>query len=481
MAGCQMIPFPQTENNDMPANILNLAAYNITGIQENEHDYHIDAETKQPPTCCPHCNSSALVGFGRREHMFRDMPMHGRRVGVYVNIRRMQCRTCAKTFSEPLPDVDEKRDMTKRLVEWIGKQAVKRTFASIAEEVGVVEGTIRLIFKDYVSDLEKTIRFETPKWMGIDEIHLIKPRGVIANIQNNTIVELLPNRNKDTVVRYLHHLDGKDRIQYVAMDMWAPYRDACMAVIPQASIVIDKFHVVKMANEAMEKVRKGLRERLTLKQKRGLMHDRFVLLKRERDLTDQEVLSLSGWTKNYDELGLAYRLKEDFFGIYDAQAPDEAQARYIDWKRRITPEIAPAFADLVRAWDNWTPWILGYFDHPVTNAYTESLNSLIRVMNRLGRGYSFEALRAKILFAEGAHKHKNSRPKFERKERPPVRVPNTRDFSMGRVVPGNDWELMVDFGLPKPPKPYQEPSTHPEKNYGADISTLIRLIEAGEL
>ena len=50
MAGCQMIPFPKDENNDMPANILNLAAYNITGIQENEHDYHIDAETKQPPT-----------------------------------------------------------------------------------------------------------------------------------------------------------------------------------------------------------------------------------------------------------------------------------------------------------------------------------------------------------------------------------------------------------------------------------------------
>ena len=73
MAGCQMISFPKTENNDMPANILNLAAYNITGIQENEHDYHIDAETKQPPTCCPHCNSSALVGFGRREHMFRGL------------------------------------------------------------------------------------------------------------------------------------------------------------------------------------------------------------------------------------------------------------------------------------------------------------------------------------------------------------------------------------------------------------------------
>lgn len=81
----------------------------------------------------------------------------------------------------------------------------------------------------------------------------------------------------------------------------------------------------------------------------------------------------------------------------------------------MSKESAAAFSDLVRAWDNWAPWILGYFDHPLTNAYTESLNNLIRVMNRLGRGYSFEALRAKILFSEGAHKIVKPRPKFERR------------------------------------------------------------------
>lgn len=472
----------------MPTNILNLPSYIVLAVDQNDHDYHIKVEIKQPPSNCPLCHSDNLVGFGRREQMLKDLPMHGRRVGIYLNTRRMQCRGCNKTFSEPLPEVDERRAMTKRLVDWIGKQSVKRTFASISEEVGVTEGTIRNIFSDYVNDLEKTIRFETPKWMGIDEIHLIKPRGVITNIQNNTVVELLPNRNKDTVIRYLYNLEGKELIQYVAMDMWAPYRDACAMVIPDAQIVIDKFHVVKMANESMEKVRKGLRERLSIKEKRGLMHDRFVLLKREHDVTDKESLLLSGWIKNYDELGLAYRLKEDFFKIYDAQSPDEAQARYIEWKRRITPELEPAFHDLVRAWDNWTPWILGYFEHPITNAYTESLNSLIRVMNRLGRGYSFEALRAKILFSEGAHKHKNSRPKFERKEQVKVRLPKVSGDSMGRMLMGVpdgciEYAGIADFARPAPES--KQPSStqlgENEKNYGADISTLIRLIENGEL
>jgi transposase len=463
----------------MPANILNLAAYAVTAVQETDHDYHVDATVKDALKACPHCQAPDPLGFGRREQVVRDLPMHGKRVGLYIDTRRYRCRVCSRTFYEPLPDVDERRSMTSRLVAWIGRQAIKHTFASIAEDVGIDEKSVRSVFRDYVSELEKTIRFEVPKWMGIDEIHLIKPRCVIANIANNTIVEMLHNRNKDTVVRYLSHLEGRERIQYVAMDMWAPYRDACLAVLPDANIVIDKFHVVKMANEVMERVRKALRERLTLKEKRGLMHDRWVLLKRERDLTDQDSLLLSGWVKNYPELAEAYRLKEEFFGIYDAESPDEAQGRFLHWQGQLTPEIAPAFHDLVRAWENWHPWILGYFEHPITNAYTESLNNLIRVMNRLGRGYSFEALRAKILFAEGAFKRTNSRPKFERRARAPEPAGVTYGFEA-------DWGPIPPNAVRRtmPTRPAKVPSTEsagPPKNYGVDISTLARMIENGEL
>ncbi|APR96756.1 transposase TnpA, ISL3 family protein [Pandoraea thiooxydans] len=72
-------------------------------------------------------------------------------------------------------------------------------------------------------------------------------------------------------------------MQYVAMDIWRPYRGATRAVLPQAAIVIDKFHVVRMANETVESARKAIRADLTTNQRRGLMHNRFVLLKRERD------------------------------------------------------------------------------------------------------------------------------------------------------------------------------------------------------
>src|SRR5690606_252122 len=185
---------------------------------------------------------------------------------------------------------------------------------------------------------------------------------------------------------------------------------------------------------------------------------------------DQERLLMDGWTKNYPALGEAYRLKEDFYGIYEAGTPEEAMRRYEAWYRGISTEIRPYFADLIRAFTNWQPFILNYFEHPVTNAYTESLNSLIRVMNRLGRGYSFEALRAKILFTEGIHSNKQKRPRFERKREP-------EPVEMGYGVP-----VMEKVRPMRAPEAY-DPHKHEkrEKNYGADISTLIRMIEAGEL
>ena len=254
------------------ANILNLSDFMVQRVEEADHDYHVYAEVSNPPGVCTACGSDRLIGHGRNEQVIRDLPTHGKRLVIYVDTRRWRCQSCGKTFMEALPAVNAKREMTDRLVKWIGQQSLKRTFASIADDTGLDEKTIRNIFRDYINELEAEFRFETPKWMGIDEIHLIKPRCVISNIRNNTIIDMLPNRDKKTVVNYLYNLQGKSEVQYVAMDMWTPYRDAVAAMLPDARIVIDKFHVVRMANDALEKVRKSLREQLTPKQRRGLMH-----------------------------------------------------------------------------------------------------------------------------------------------------------------------------------------------------------------
>ena len=395
--------------------LLNLDDLDLIRVVEEDHDFHIYAKLLDETTHCQSCGKYGLVGFGRREQVIKDLPRLGKRSSIYVETRRWRCKHCGKTFYEQLPHMDEKRRMTDRLVQWIGEQAVRRTYSGVAEEVGVTEGTIRLVFGEYVQRKYEAMRFATPRWLGIDEIHLIKPRCVLTNVEKLTAFDILENRNKKTVAERLARLDHRESIELVTIDMWRPYRDAATAVIPNAVVVVDKFHVVRMLNVACETVRKALRAELTPAERRGLVNDRFLILKRKHRLSGKEHMMLSGWLKNYPTLAMAYEIKEAGYRIYDAETRDEADAAFDEWRASIPQEMKSAFGDFERAWRNWRDEILAYFDCRATNAYTESLNNLIRSTNRVGRGYSFEALRAKVLLSEGPEKKEASRPAFQKK------------------------------------------------------------------
>ena len=105
-------------------------------MEDIDGDYHIKAETIAPPERCVHCGSASLVGFGRRENWIRDLPLHGKRVGLSVDTCRFRCKTCGKIFYEPLPEVDPKRSMTVRLKTWLGKKSFRHPFTHLADWKG---------------------------------------------------------------------------------------------------------------------------------------------------------------------------------------------------------------------------------------------------------------------------------------------------------------------------------------------------------
>ena len=81
-------------------NILNLPRYNVLATKEDDHEYHLDAETASPSESCFACGSENVVGGGRQEILIKDLPMHGKRVGIYVKARRFRCWDCGKTPTE---------------------------------------------------------------------------------------------------------------------------------------------------------------------------------------------------------------------------------------------------------------------------------------------------------------------------------------------------------------------------------------------
>lgn len=369
--------------------------------KENDHDIVIPAEYSAAPTVCVRCGvvEPGLKRHGVQRQRFMDTPIHGKRAGIVVKRQRYKCLECEKTFFQSLPDMDDKRHMTRRLVEYVQRRSLERTFAEVAADIGVDEKTVRNIFNEHVAKLDAEYQPSTPEWLGIDELFLIrKPRCIFANVSVNTLVDILPDRNKPTVINWMRSRIDRNAVEVVTMDMWRPYRDAALEVLPNAICIVDKFHVVKMANHALDTIRKSFREGLDAKGRRKLLRSRHLILKRRNNLTAEELKSMQEWTDAVPILFNAYQAKEDFFDIYECSTKLEAMELYDTWKACLDPHTAAAFSDLIRAVDNWRPEIFAYFDTHVTNAFTEALNGMVKIANRMGRGYSFEAIRAKILF-----------------------------------------------------------------------------------
>lgn len=279
--------------------ILNLADWSVLTTDESEYDYRFSVEYKSDRVVCPGCGSvDDHYGHGKLPQLIMDLPIHAKRVGLEVQRKRYQCRSCHKTFMQHLPDVDETRWATNRLVGYIENESLKRTFTSIADDVGVNEKTIRNIFREYIARLEASVEFITPEWLGIDELTLMKrPRCIITNVKERSVIELMETRNKPEVAARIRSMEDRRRIRLVTMDMWQPYRDAVRTELPGAQIVVDKFHIQRMANQALEVVRKQIRGELTDRQRRQLMHDRFILLRRRQELEPKDRLKLEAWTR----------------------------------------------------------------------------------------------------------------------------------------------------------------------------------------
>jgi len=387
-------------------NLLNLEGWNTFPISESDVDLLVPAEYSIAPTVCVRCGvvDPSLKRHGFQKQRFMDTPMQGKRVGIMVKRQRYKCLECGQTFHQPIPDMDEKRHMTRRLVEYVERRSLERTFTEVAADIGVDEKTVRNIFRENVAKLDSVYQPHTPEWLGIDELFLIrKPRCVLTNVSVSTLIDLLPDRNKATVIKWMRERIDSNAVEVVTMDMWPSYRDAALEVLPNAICVVDKFHVVKIANKCLDTVRKTFRQGLDAKGRRKLLRSRHLILKRRYNLTPEQFSEMREWTNDVPVLFNAYQAKEDFFDIYDCTTKAEAMDLYDTWKACLDPVTTAAFYEVIRAVDNWRPEIFNYFDTPVTNAYTEAVNGMAKVANRMGRGYSFEAIRAKVLFGQAKH------------------------------------------------------------------------------
>ena len=364
------------------------------------------AEDAKAPVC-EDCNIP-MHKHGTRKNKFSDTPLYMEPVRLEILRPRFRCEACGKMAMPELSFLDDKRRATKRLVDIIRQQCLGTTFRALAEQTGVAVNTVKNIAHDLIEELEKSVRYETPVIMGIDEVNLAGGyRCVITNLATNNVFDMLEHRTQDHLKPFFKDLPDRDKVEWVCTDMWRPFKRSFAQHLPNAKLVIDKFHVVKMASEALEEERKKYQVQLSKEDRIHVKKSiRWLTLKRPGNLSPAEQKALAVVREQIPQLAVAYDFKESFFWIYDEPDKQSAQDAFEAWENSLPVQGLEPFKKLAKTVHNHYEDIFAYWDapFPITNAYTEGLNGLIKMANRLGRGYSYEIIRAKTLYSAEARK-----------------------------------------------------------------------------
>ncbi len=133
---------------------FSLPGCKVIQVEEGDDAYRLTVMHAAPEALCPYCGAVAFR-YGRIQQFYADTPIQGKHVGLLIHKQRYRCRKCRKTFMEVFPEMDEVRSMTRRLRVYIEQQALRRSFISVADEVGVHEKTVRTIFREYFTSQGK--------------------------------------------------------------------------------------------------------------------------------------------------------------------------------------------------------------------------------------------------------------------------------------------------------------------------------------
>lgn len=451
----------------MADDFLRLPSIRVNSVEEPaDGSYQVSAVVDRAPASCEACAGRQVYAHGTYQQRVVDVPHHGRPTIITLNRRRYRCQACGRTFSDQVPDLDSKRLATRRLVTYIRQHCLRRTFADLAREVGLDDQTIRNVFDDHVAQLKATTRFETPRFLGLDEIKVIgRSRAVVTNVEQNTLYDILLDRNKTTLVAYFRQLPEREKVEVLTMDMWSVYAQVALTCFPGVPIVVDRFHVERMANDALEKVRKAVRKGLTTRHRLKLKNDRHLLLTGFDRLSAAQQDTCRAWFEVYPLLGQAHAAKEGFAQVHRQRNRADAERVFDQWHARLPESVLPYFRELVQAVSTRRRDVFNFFEYPITNAYTESINNLIKLENRMGRGYSFEVLRARMLYDQKATKAGSTSLRARARQQPSDLPP----AALGRMTMGKM--------MSTPTISQQERDT--VVCYGAHIPTLVKLLEEG--
>ena len=383
---------------DYTAKLLNLEDVIITNIENISNQLHINIELPRSKHICPCCGALTDCIHDYRMQVIKDLPL-ARDTFLHLRKRRYRC-SCGKRFFEKNTFLPRYYRVTSRLLAEI-VFSFKKVVS--AKEIGSHFNVSAVTAMRYFNYFNKKLT-ELPEIISLDEFKGNsggqKYNSIIVDPKEKVILDILPNRFESDLVRYFSHFPSKTNVNYFICDMNPHFREVAKTCFPQATIVADKYHVIRQVYWAMEKVRKNEQNKLPKQHRIYFKKSRNLLMKRIEKLTPEEMDRLARMFEIAPRLADAYRIKNDFLTVIRSKSSQEGRQKLVDWLFSVEVMDLPEFHDCTKTYHNWFQEIVNSMDVPWTNGYIEGCNNKTKVLKRVSYGMrNFNNFRKRILFA----------------------------------------------------------------------------------
>ncbi len=360
-------------------------------------------------TRCGLCGRARRGWYDRKTQRVRDLSNGDTRVYLDVEVRRIDCRWCGKVKREKLDWLADHPLYTKRFGFFVGRRCRESTVRAVADELALDWDTVKALDVQYMQEQLRRAGTPGPRAIGIDEVSVGKGhqyRIVVSDLLRRRAIWFggtgRTEADLDQFFRWLGPRKCKG-IRVAVMDMWKPFRTSTLKSgnAPQASILYDKFHILRHLGNAIDAVRKAEYKRVSGDDRRFIKGQKYTLLSHRENLNSKGRESLKRLLRANRRLNTAYLLKESFAQLWDYRTEGWARRFFANWRdalkwQRLEP--FEKFATLIdKHWDG-----IASFCRPenkdVPLGFVEGLNNKIRVYQRPAYGLRDEEyLRLKIL------------------------------------------------------------------------------------
>lgn len=374
----------------------------ITKVEDfNDSTIHIHLELKRDIQECPNCKDFTDIIHDYRIQIIKGPPLGDKFIFYHYRKRRYVCSTCRKRFYETNSFVPRYHRMSSNLVSFILRELQSTTSrVSVAQRCNVSTHTVSRLF-DFISPGKPMLS----EVISIDEFKGNAETGkyqcILTDPKNHNVLDILPGREAHHLSTYFFSFPREERlkVKVIVIDMWKPYLDMAKTYFKNAIIVIDRFHYIRQALWAFDKIRREEQHKFSrdrrryFKRSKKLLWSRFNKLSRDNQQAVEVMLSLSPRLKE------AYLLKEKFLDFIDAATFEEAKKKLEAWYIYVSVSNLPEFNYCFETIRRWQDSILNSFKVPYTNGYTEGVNNKIKVLKRNAFGLrNFNRLRSRILY-----------------------------------------------------------------------------------